>query len=136
MIFKEIDFLCKKNKYFYISEVVSNHWSKWFRGFRRLVVFSQSWKWNLGPSSASRPLTMCTLVGFHQNSGLRFTYGNDPEIFSISIMEKVLEIRNSGTISGPIFSVNRKFPARCSGIPEYRSRNFLEKSFWKFPELH
>ena len=32
--------------------------------------------------------------GFHQNSGLRFTYGNDPEFFSIFTMEKVLEIRN------------------------------------------
>ena len=36
--------------------------------------------------------------GFNRNSGLRFTYGNDPEIFSISIMEKVPENRNSGTI--------------------------------------
>ena len=35
---------------------------------------------------------------------LRFTYGNDPEIWSISIMEKVPEIRNFGTISGTISS--------------------------------
>ena len=35
----------------------------------------------------------------YQNSGLRFTNGNDPEIFPISIMEKVLDICNSGTIT-------------------------------------
>ena len=92
---------------------------------------------------------VCCNQGFHRNSGLRFTYGNDPEIFSISIMEKVPEIRNSGTISGTIFfPVNRKFPERCSGIPdrygipersgnfrnvlENRSGNFPEKSFRKF----
>ena len=39
-------------------------------------------------------------------------------LFSISIMEKVPEIRNSQTISGTIFPVNRKFPERCSGIME------------------
>ena len=37
------------------------------------------------------------------NSGLRSTYGNDPEIFSISIMGKVPENQNSRTISGTIF---------------------------------
>ena len=82
----------------------------------------------------------CThYLGFHRNSGLRFTYGNDPEIFSISIMEKVPENRNSGTI---FFSVKRKFPERCSGItdrygiPERSGisfRKFSGKSFRKFP---
>ena len=49
-------------------------------------------------------------------------------------MEKVPENRNSGTISGTIFSVKRKFPESCPGItdrygiPEYRSGNF------RFPE--
>ena len=32
--------------------------------------------------------------GFHRNSGLGFTNGNDPEFFPISIMEKVLQFRN------------------------------------------
>ena len=43
-------------------------------------------------------------------------YGNDPEIFSISIMEKVPEFRND--FRNDFFSVNRKFPERCSGIPD------------------
>ena len=60
--FKDIDFLCKTNKYFNILGVVSNHWSRWLRGFMRLIIFSQSKKWNLSPSSASRPLTMCILA--------------------------------------------------------------------------
>ena len=90
---------------------------------------------------------MCTLVGFHQNSGLRFTYGNDPEIFSISIMEKVPEIQND--FRNDFFSVNRKFSefrivTEFRNVPEIsgnfrnvlenRSGNFPEKSFRKFPE--
>ena len=85
------------------------------------------------------------ISGFHRNSGIRFTYGNDPEIFSISIMEKVPENRNSGTIffrkteiSGTLFrnygslrnsGTFRKFPQR-SGIS---FRKFSGKSFRKFP---
>ena len=75
-------------------------------------------------------------------------YGNDPEIFSISIMVKVLENRNFGTI---FFPVKRKFPEHCSGIkdhygipecsgnfqnvPEYRSGNFRFPEHL-VPELH
>jgi len=63
--------------------------------------------------------------GFHRNSELWFTYGNDPEIFSISIMEMVPEIRND--FRNDFFPVNQKFPHRCSGF-----RNILE--FRNFPE--
>ena len=66
-------------------------------------------------------------------------------------MEKVPGFRND--FWNNFFSVNRKFPERCSGIPdrygipersgisgtlrnvpEYRSGNCPEKSFRKFPE--
>ena len=73
--------------------------------------------------------------------GLRFTYGNDSEIFSISIMDKVPETQNSGTISGTIFSLNpeisgtlfrnygmlRNIVPENSGLWNNRSGIFLEK---------
>ena len=58
-----------------------------------------------------------------RNSGLRFTYGNDPDIFSISIMEKVLVIWNTGTKSGNFFSCKPEF----SGM----WRNIISESFQK-----
>ena len=68
-------------------------------------------------------------MGFHRKSRLRFTYGKDPEIFSISIMEKVPEIRNSGTIFFPLTGnfqniVSESFRKNSSGIT------------LKVPELH
>ena len=73
---------------------------------------------------ADRKTFKCTLTlsiyirGFHRNSGLRFTYGNDREIFSISIME------NFGTIVPEL----RNFPEYCS--EKFR---FTKKSFRNFP---
>ena len=73
---------------------------------------------------ADRKTFKCTLTlsiyirGFHRNSGLRFTYGNDREFFSISIME------NFGTIVPEL----RNFPEYCS--EKFR---FTKKSFRNFP---
>ena len=55
---------------------------------------------------------------------------NDPEIFSISIMEKVPEVRNSRTIFPPL---NRKFTEIVSeSFQKNRSGIFRNKE----PELH
>ena len=73
-------------------------------------------------------------------------YGNDPEIFSISIMEKVPEIRNSRTISGTIFfrkpeisgTLFWNYGTLRNGVPENSGlrnnqvfRNFPEKGSGK-----
>ena len=80
---------------------------------------------SIGPARVSRvvepdvELKNVVLLGFPPNSGLQFTYGNDPEIFSISTMKKVLEIQNSGTISRTIFFRTERYKIVFRKIPVY-----------------
>ena len=82
---------------------------------------------------------LCYLQGFHRNSGLRFTYGNDPEIFSISMYGKGSgkpEFRND--FQNDFFPLKRKFPEHCSGIMECSGnfRNIVPEIFPKIvPEI-
>ena len=77
-------------------------------------------------------------IGFPVSTGIP-GYGLRTEMirnfFSISIKDKVPEVRNSGSIPERLFlSVNRKFPEHCSVIPERSGKfRFTEKLFRNFP---
>ena len=61
-----------------------------------------------------------------------YTYGNDPEIFSISIIEKVSEFRKDFL---PLTGNFRNIPEYCSGkirFTEKSFQNFLEKRYRHF----